>query len=492
MIAARSEVNVKQGCILGPEKFIFKPMRDSRIIRAVCVGFFFFILLSTCASAQKVRVNFDYATFRYDSVKTYVELYYSFSRGSLHFVGKDSAFSGLLVFDVGIKLPGADTLMEHRVWKVPVNASDTTADNVKDNLVGQISTAVFPGNYKLIVVVTDEVDTSNSYRMTENLEVPKYLPDKLEASDVELCSTISPGEQDTRDIFYKNTYKVIPNPSGVFGVGMPIVYYYFEVYNISEKPGDTTFTVGYQIRDSFGDVQKSRTRTKRMFGNSSVEVGTVNASNLKTGAYTMIFTVTDSAANEYANSVRRFFVYNPNLGAPASPGSDMAGASLLSSVYAAMGEQQLDKEFAATQYISTPAEKDQYEKLQGVDAKRRFLYEFWKKRNSNSVSPNNDYRTEYLQRVTYANDHFRSGNREGWRTDRGRVYIIYGNPDEIDRHPNETNSKPYEIWYYNSLEGGVSFDFVDRTGFGDYSLVNSTERNEIHDDNWQQYLQTTY
>lgn len=68
---------------------------------------------------------------------------------------------------------------------------------------------------------------------------------------------------------------------------------------------------------------------------------------------------------------------------------------------------------------------------------------------------------------------------------------MYGNPDEIDRHPNETDSKPYEVWSYNSLEGGVTFDFIDRTGFGDYQLVNSTERNEIHDDNWQQYLNAT-
>jgi len=68
---------------------------------------------------------------------------------------------------------------------------------------------------------------------------------------------------------------------------------------------------------------------------------------------------------------------------------------------------------------------------------------------------------------------------------------VYGNPDEIDRHPNETDMKPYEVWSYHSLEGGVEFDFIDKTGFDDYQLVNSTERNEIHDDNWQQYLNMT-
>ena len=153
-----------------------------------------------------------------------------------------------------------------------------------------------------------------------------------------------------------------------------------------------------------------------------------------------------------------------------------------------MGEKQLDKEFDEARYVSTSSERDQYKTLVGADAKRRFLFEFWKRLDSNPVSGTDDFRTQYLERVAYANQHFSVGNGEGWKTDCGRVYIMYGKPDEIDRHPNESDTKPYEIWYYNSIEGGVSFDFVDRTGFGDYMLENSTARNEIHNDNWQQYL----
>jgi hypothetical protein len=79
--------------------------------------------------------------------------------------------------------------------------------------------------------------------------------------------------------------------------------------------------------------------------------------------------------------------------------------------------------------------------------------------------------------------------REGWLTDRGRIYLVYAEPDEIERFPNSSGSKPYEIWHYNQIESGVIFVFIDRSGFGDYSLVNSTKRGEIQDDSWQQYLQ---
>jgi GWxTD domain-containing protein len=459
----------------------------------LCVCSLFTILLTRSVNAQKLDVSFDYAAFRYDSVKTYVDFYYSFNGSSLHFVriaSKDStggfSFADSLLFNVSVRIPGSDSAALRQVWEVPVSIPDTTPEYLRKSLVGKIDFVVLPGKYELSVSCKDVNNPLNNDSLLSVFPVPSYDSRKLESSEIELCSTISQGE--SGGIFYKNTYNVVPNPSATYGAGMPIIYYYLEVYNIPDVKGDSSFTSGYEIRDSFGRVRKTSYRTRKKFGTSSVEVGTVNGSNLKTGAYTFSYTVVDSAANSFTTSSRRFFVYNPGLGKPEAPDSNIASAAILPTVYAAMGEQQLDNEFAEARYVSTSMEKDQYKELSTIDSKRQFLYEFWEKRNSDQVSKSNDTRTRYLERVAYANDHFRTGTREGWKTDRGRVYIIYGTPDEIDRHPNETDSKPYEVWYYNSLEGGVSFDFVDRTGYGDYSLVNSTERNEIHDDNWQQYL----
>jgi hypothetical protein len=63
--------------------------------------------------------------------------------------------------------------------------------------------------------------------------------------------------------------------------------------------------------------------------------------------------------------------------------------------------------------------------------------------------------------------------------------MTYGEPSEIERFPNETESKPYEIWYYHELEGGVKFVFADLSGYSDYQLVHSTMRGELQDENWQ-------
>ncbi len=452
---------------------------------------FSLIVISHPVLAQGLNVNFDYATFRYDSARTYAEFYYSFNTSTLHFtrtVNHDTAralsFTDSLLFDVSIRK--VDSIAARQAWKTPEAITDTTQEYIRKNLVGKIDFLLFPGNYSLVVRCVDMNNSLNADSLISAIPIPSYNSDKLEMSGIELCSTITKGNGS--GIFYKNTYDVIPNPTAIYGLGMPIIYYYLEVYNIPPGAGDSSFTAGYEIRDSYGQVRKSSYRAREKFGNSSVEVGTINGSNLKTGAYTFTYTVVDSAVNLYAVSSRKFFIYNPNLGKPESPDTTITGSAILSSVYTTMGKDQLDKEFAEARYISSTEERNRYEKLTTVDSKRQFLYDFWNKRKSDEVSKSGDARSQYLERIAYANDHFRAGMRDGWKTDRGRVYVLYGNPDEIDRHPNETDSKPYEIWTYNSLEGGVSFDFVDRTGFGDYSLVNSTEHKEIHDDNWQQYL----
>lgn len=114
-----------------------------------------------------------------------------------------------------------------------------------------------------------------------------------------------------------------------------------------------------------------------------------------------------------------------------------------------------DDELSILRDASTPEEKQ-----------TRFL-EFWKKRDPNPNTPRNEKMEEFYARVEYANKHF-SHYITGWKTDMGMIYIIFGAPNSVDRHPFEVDSKPYEVWSYYDLN--YSFVFVDQTGFGDYRL----------------------
>jgi len=145
---------------------------------------------------------------------------------------------------------------------------------------------------------------------------------------------------------------------------------------------------------------------------------------------------------------------------------------------------EVDDEIRKVAYISSEAERRQAESLSDPAAKRNFLKEFWAGRDPSGTTAGNEAREESLRRLVRANDRYRGRNREGWLTDRGRISILYGLPDDVGRHPNESETHPYEVWQYHAIQGGVEFVFVDRLGFGEYRLVHSTHRDELRNDNW--------
>jgi GWxTD domain-containing protein len=126
----------------------------------------------------------------------------------------------------------------------------------------------------------------------------------------------------------------------------------------------------------------------------------------------------------------------------------------------------LDLALDQMQYITDGDKIDEIKKLP-PEAKRAAFEEFWKKRDPSPNTERNELMEEYFSRVSYANKSY-GHYQDGWKTDRGMVYIIFGSPSNIERHPFDNDAKPYEIWTYYQLDR--EFVFVDATGFGDYRL----------------------
>jgi len=234
------------------------------------------------------------------------------------------------------------------------------------------------------------------------------------------------------------------------------------------------------VSDAVGKEVLSRERPKKRSGESAVLIDQFPAGRFKSGTYSLNVALLDSSKRPLAQSARKFYVYNPTLGVDSTLLALGSGVPL--AVYTTMEEQELDRDFKWARYEVTEQEQSQYKQLTGPDVKRKFLSDIWRHRPPGA-------REVYMARVTHANESFGMLGREGYRTDRGRVYIMYGPPDDIERHPNESDTKPYEVWTYNNIQGGVEFDFLQRIQGSDYELVNSTHRNELHDANWMQYAQ---
>jgi GWxTD domain-containing protein len=137
-------------------------------------------------------------------------------------------------------------------------------------------------------------------------------------------------------------------------------------------------------------------------------------------------------------------------------------------------------------YIITDEERKAFRQLSNDEERDNFIEAFWQRRNPNPDSEENDYKEEHYRRIEYANEHFAAGV-PGWKTDRGRIYIMYGAPDEIDSHPSggtyerpmdegggETSTFPFEDWRYRYLEGigqEVIIEFVDTCMCGEYHMT---------------------
>ncbi|HTP86385.1 MAG TPA: GWxTD domain-containing protein [Bryobacteraceae bacterium] len=137
-------------------------------------------------------------------------------------------------------------------------------------------------------------------------------------------------------------------------------------------------------------------------------------------------------------------------------------------------------------YIITDEERKAFKDLQTDEERQSFVEQFWLRRDPTPDTEENEFKEEHYRRIAYANDHYASGI-PGWKTDRGRIYIMYGPPDEIESHPSggtyerpidegggETSTYPFEDWRYRYIEGignNVIIEFVDPTMSGEYHMT---------------------
>src|SRR6202162_109734 len=179
---------------------------------------------------------------------------------------------------------------------------------------------------------------------------------------------------------------------------------------------------------------------------------------------------------------------------PQNPASDQNSAKKAAK-QRAKSDKELKKELDSQYkkwldedvvYIISPEERSAFLHLATNEEREQFIEQFWQRRNPDPDSADNTFKEEHYRRIAYANEHFSSGI-PGWKADRGRIYIMWGPPDEIQSHPSggsydrpssegggETSTYPFEDWRYRYLEGigeNVELEFVDPTSTGEYHLT---------------------
>ena len=247
----------------------------------------------------------------------------------------------------------------------------------------------------------------------------------------------------------------------------PNLYFYYEVYNLT-KTEPNTFTKAYQIINSTGGVVKSVTGgVGKKDAEMSGRVGRIGISDLPEGAYKLKVTVTDNASKQLTQREHDFSIKYYNQKFLSTITDDM--------IRRASGDD-LDNYLRGVKYIADRDEVKKLNKLKNDAEKRKFLLSFWEARSKEN-------NMKHHQLVELANKEYGTFNKQGWETDRGRVIIKYGNPDEVETHTMEVDSPEYTIWRYYALRG--YFIFAETRIHGDLMLVDSNVPGEIYDPEWK-------
>jgi GWxTD domain-containing protein len=258
--------------------------------------------------------------------------------------------------------------------------------------------------------------------------------------------------------------------------------YYAEVYPWDGASAEGELRVGV-LGPGRRSVIETAPRAVRIDPAGGLTRGTVDLTGLPQGDYVLQLRVKIGDSSVVAEAP---FV----MGAlSAVTAATVPQSATVADPFVGESEAQLDSMYAPLTYLLERGEQGVYSQL-AVEGKRRFLEEFWRRRDPTHGTDVNQEMVRFYRSVASANSAFREGGAgqiPGWRTDRGRIFLRYGPWDEILQRP-MASPRPYEVWRY-TRDRGRYYVFVDQSGVGHYVLIGSNDRREPGRQNWEQYLE---
>lgn len=448
------------------------------------------LLFSLTVFAQDLRVSVDWAIFDGDAENAYLEIYYSFSQADLNFEKTDNGFTGTTLGQFVLSKDGE--VVNSSAWKTETVIADTAELSQPKDIIDRIAFVVPLGEYNCQMILTDLVDKTNldSTQWTLKTEQPASIP---HLSEIQLASSIRRAGDETDSPFYKNSLIVEPNPTLIFSYDKPVLFFYVEAYNLSPEKLADGYILNSYLKDGDGtfvqDV-KPRAVAKKRVVNPSVEFGMLNVGELKTGSYNLVVEILDAEKKVVTLQQKKFYMLQKEAFQPQ--GLVVQGATFENSIFSIMDSSDVDTEFQMVFYILGKEESIIHRELTDLEGKRHFLFNFWQSKFPTMNVNDNPHRNQYFNFKRIADERYTAFKVPGWMTDRGRVLMVYGEPDDVERYINQPNQHPYEIWFYNRLQGGVRFIFADLEGHKNYRLIHSELDGEVYDPNYKDILQRGY
>jgi GWxTD domain-containing protein len=338
--------------------------------------------------------------------------------------------------------------------------------------------AVAAGHYRVEVAVTDSASgrVARAHAEFDGFDgAPPLVSDLLLSSGIRAAGAAdvaAAGE------FARGGFLITAEPEPVLTPSQSRLFYYAELY-----PGrDVEVTLVAHVRTPEGREVIAAAPGTSPVARTGVVASALDLTGLPPGRYGMHLEVRfpDTTVVRSAGFVMAGFETDAAMAEALGRAAD---------AFARLTEDQLDTLYRPLVYLMEAGERGIYEGL-SVDGKRNYLRQFWARRDPTPGTPVNEAQEEFYRLIAEATRLYREGGAAqvpGWRTDRGRIFVRYGPPDEVLRRPQAGSTRPYEAWKYT--RGRLrKFVFLDETGIGNYALIYTNEQREPSRANWAELL----
>ncbi len=447
-------------------------------------------LLVLCFLAYQsfaIDASVKYATFKGIEQENYIEIY-------VHVKGKSVTFARLDEPEEFYQA-AVDLKINFLQNKEIINTENYTMQSPKIKtatpsgiaLIDVLRLPLPNGEYTLEVEMTDQNNSENN--STLKAAVNMNYENGIEISDVQLLGGYEATEEENQ--YVKHGYLLRPYTFDVYPSFVDKLTFYAEIYGTDVEQQDR-FLVRYYIQNEGGKgepITGTMGFKKREAAPVNVILAQIDISKLPEGEYELVVEVRD-AANELLRS--KALKLSRSYPFQDSEIQDFEEMDITGTFVEALDKERVN---TAVRAIAPLLVKDENyvlnQMLRKKDdlKKRKFLYYFWLRENE--IDPEEPYE-EYMVLVDRVDKMFTNAMGKGYRTDRGRIYLKYGAPQDVLSQQSEPSAPPYEVWFYNRTldnQSNVKFVFYNPSlANGDYELLHSTARGEVNNPQWKRIL----
>lgn len=440
-------------------------------------------MFTLVGNSQNLRAYLSYSIFNTPDNEPYVETYLTVNGQSINYISVgDGSYQGTI--EVQLLFKKGDSIINYAKYDLsgPV-VKDTLKNNI--NFVDVQRYGLPLGDYNVEIKLRDK--NSNKEELTSFDKFTIDFPDdKMTFSDIELLSSYEKSSE--TGVLEKNGYELTPYVFNYYPQSMNQLSFYAELYNSKTELGDAPFLLTSYLRPFEADKQLDQyIHRKRVVAESVVVVlSSFDISELPSGNYLLVLEAR-SRTNELLVRKETFIQrYNP------SARFNLANMVVLNTQNTFAGKiksrDTLETYIKYLSPISTDIERlysKNHLKTATDEELRKYFLNFWTERDK--LNPEMAW-NDYLLLVKQANHSFKSVSLDGYETDRGRVYLQYGQPNVISEQYFEPAAYPYEIWHYYTLGDQRDKKFVFYTHdlvTNDFQLIHSNAVGELNNYRWE-------